>query len=98
MSRSKPVTIGAKHFDTLTDANAFVKELLNSQPVKMPIPAPHYSFLCDLVARHPRAAEKIGPGIRHFTVEYAQHGTRCFYLTRVDGTHRLFLPQMYAGQ
>ena len=75
-----------KQFPTQSAANAFVKDLLNAQPLKTPIPEPHHSFLCALVALHPRAAEKIGSGIRHFTVEHALHGTRCFYLTRSDGS------------
>ncbi|MFP5210842.1 MAG: DCL family protein [Acidobacteriota bacterium] len=54
--------------------------------MKTPIPEPHHSFLCALLVRHPRATEKIGAGIHHFTVEPAAHGTICFYLTRVDGT------------
>jgi hypothetical protein len=90
MGRGKPVAIGENQFETQSAANQFVKELLNSQPVKAAIPEPHHSFLSSLIARHPRASEKIGKGIGHFTVEYAQHGTRCFYLTRVDGTRTDF--------
>jgi hypothetical protein len=86
MARSKPVTIGEKSFDTQKAANLFIRELLNSQPLKVAIPEPQHSFLLALLSLHPRAAEKIGPGIKHFTVEHAAHGTRCFYLTRVDGT------------
>lgn len=83
---TKPLIVGDKHFRTQTEATAFIKELLNSQPFKVVIPEPHHSFLSALLAFHPRAAEKIGTGIHHFTVEPALHGTRCFYLTRVDGT------------
>lgn len=90
MSRSKPLTIGGKHFDTQKAANLFVKGLLNSQPLMVAIPEPHYSFLCALISLHPRATEKIGKGIDHFTVENALHGTLCFYLTRVDGTRTDF--------
>jgi hypothetical protein len=86
MSRSKPLTIGEKHFDAQSAAADFIKELLNSQPLKTPIPEPHHSFLHALVFRHPDAKAKIGGGIRHFTVEHAKHGTLCFYITRVDDT------------
>jgi Protein of unknown function (DUF3223) len=86
MARSIPLTIGEKSFETQKAANDFIKELLNAQPLKVPISEPHHSFLMALISRHPRAAEKIGPGIKHFTVEPAAHGTRCFYVTRVDGT------------
>jgi len=90
MPRSKPVIIGEKQFKTQTEANHFLQELLNRQPIKTVIPEPDHSFLCALISRHPRAPGKIGPGIRHFTVELALHGTRCFYLTRVDGSHTDF--------
>jgi ABC-type antimicrobial peptide transport system ATPase subunit len=88
--RSKPLTVGRKSFATQKAANLYIQELLNSQPLKMPIPEPHHSFLAALISRHPNAAEKIGAGIRHFTVEFAVHGTRCFYLTREDGTRTDF--------
>jgi hypothetical protein len=86
MGRAKPVTIGERSFGTRNDANGFIQELLNDQPLKVAIPEPHHSFLCSLISRHPHVTEKVGPGIQHFTVEPALHGTRCFYLTRVDGT------------
>lgn len=38
------------------------------------------------VSRRPHAAKKAGAGIKHFTVEPATHGTRCFYITRADGS------------
>ena len=86
MSRSKPLTIDGRPFETQGAANLFIQELLNSQPLKTPIPEPHHSFLCALVARHPRSAEKVGAGIHHFAIEPAMGGTRCFYVTRADGT------------
>lgn len=90
MSRSKPLTIGGKHFETRKAANLFIQELLNGQPLRAAIPEPHHSFLCALISRHPSAAEKIGSGTGHFTVEHALHETRCFYLTRFDGTRTDF--------
>lgn len=84
--RLDSLTIGEESFHTQRAAELFIQRLRNSQPLKTPIPEPHHSFLCALVARHPQAAGKAGAGIQHFTVELAMHGTRCFYLTRVDGT------------
>lgn len=86
MGRIKPITIGDKSFKTQGAAQDFIKELLNAQPLKTPIPEPNHSFLCFLLELHPRATEKIGAGVKHFTVEPAKGGTRCFYITRVDGT------------
>lgn len=86
MPRSRPLIIGGRHFETQKAANLFIQELLNSQPLKTPISEPDHSFLCALVSRHPHAAKKAGAGIKHFTVEPAMHGTRCFYITRADGS------------
>lgn len=86
MPRGKPLTIAGKTFETQKAANLLIKGLLHSQPLNVAIPEPHHSFLLSLLSRHPHAAEKIGPGIKHFVVEYAMHGTRCFHATRVDGT------------
>jgi hypothetical protein len=88
--RGNQLTIAGQSFETQKAVNLVIKELLNTQPLKVVIPEPHHSFLCALIARHPRATEKIGAGIRHFTVEHALHGTRCFYVTRVDGTRSDF--------
>jgi hypothetical protein len=84
--RLEPFIIGEQCFPTLRAAELFIQRLRNSQLLMTPIPEPHHSFLCALIARHPNATEKAGIGIRHFTVEHAMHGTRCFYLTRHDGT------------
>src|SRR5438270_97718 len=86
MSRSKPVIIGERHFKTQKDAFVFIKNLLNSQPLKVAIAEPEHSFLCALVSFPPHNAEKIGGGVARFTVEHAAHGTRCFYVTRNDGS------------
>lgn len=87
---AKKITIGEESFTTQKAATIFVRDLLNCQPLKTAIPEPQHSFLCALISRHPNAAEKIGVGIQHFTVEFAMHGTRCFYLTRVDGSRTEF--------
>ena len=86
MARGKPISVGPRLFKTQKDAIAFIRELLNTQPFKVVIPEPHHSFLCALISLHPHAEEKLGSGAGHFTVEPAMHGTRCFYLTRSDGS------------
>lgn len=91
MGRNKPVSIGNWHFETQGEAVAFIQKILNKQQLMTPIPGvDSNSFLRSLVQLHPRAAEKIGVGIQHFTVEPAKGGTRCFYITRIDGTRTDF--------
>ena len=82
----RPLTIGQRSFETRNAAERFVEDLLYSQPLKVALHEPHHSFLRALLAMHPRADEKIGKGIDHFTVEYSVRGGRCFCLTRIDGT------------
>ena len=82
----RPLTIGQRSFETRKAANRFVKDLLYSQPLKVPIQEPHHAFLTALLSMHPRAEEKVGKEMNHFTVEFAARGGRCFCLTRIDGT------------
>lgn len=70
-----------------------VKQLLDELAVGQIVPEPHHTFLLHLVNRHPRAAEKIGGGIRYFKVlTNTNYGgrNRCFYIFREDGTHTEF--------
>jgi hypothetical protein len=90
MARNKPLTIGGKHFATRKDAIFVIQQLLNREPLFATVGEPFHTFLCDLVARHPRAAEKIGKGISHFTIGTGLYGTLCLYLHRVDGTRTDF--------
>ncbi|WP_327212342.1 DCL family protein [Rhizobium beringeri] len=46
--------------------------------------------LSELLRRHPEAERKIGPGIESFRVKSADNGTRCFWVTRVDGSEERF--------
>lgn len=38
-----------------------------------------------LLKRHPRAAEKIGPGVEAIVVDQFVGGARCFFVIRTDG-------------
>jgi hypothetical protein len=86
MRRSYALTIGQRRFETRVAAHRYVEDLLYSLPFKVAIQEPHHSFLKALISRHPRAEEKVGKGIDHFTVEHSVRGRRCFCLTRIDGT------------
>jgi hypothetical protein len=43
------------------------------------------------LSKHPQAAEKIGAGVKYFTVEKAKGGTQYFYITCIDGSRKLKL-------
>ena len=86
MNRGKQLTIGQRTFETRKAADRFIEDLLYDQPLKVAIREPHHSFLRALISMHPRAEEKVGEGIDHFTVENSVRGGRCFCVTRTDGT------------
>jgi hypothetical protein len=85
MAKAQPQSIGPHTFDTKGAAEAFIQEVLYRHPLLEPITGDDHAFVLDLLKKHKRAAEKIGAGVKHFTVENAKGGTRCFYITRVDG-------------
>ena len=86
----KPQTIGSHTFATKGAAKEFIKAILHRHPLKAPITGEDHEFLIDLLKKHERAAEKIGAGVKHFTVENAKGGTQCFYIMRVDGSREDF--------
>jgi hypothetical protein len=93
MGRGKPVTIDGMVFPTSGVFKIYVQKLLNDLPQGVVIEEPYHAFLCQLVKRHPEAADKIGSGIKHFKVlTNTNYGgkNRCFYLFRTDGTHTDF--------
>ncbi|WP_443027821.1 DCL family protein [Sphingorhabdus sp. M41] len=47
-------------------------------------------LLSALVLRHPESSEKIGSGIKDFSVRSADFGTQCFWINRIDGTSEKF--------
>ena len=73
----KPQTIGSHTFATKGAAEEFIKAILHRHPLKAPITGEDHEFLIDLLKKHERAAEKIGAGVKHFTVENAKGGTQC---------------------
>jgi hypothetical protein len=81
---AKPLTIGTRTFDTKAAARKSIREVPYRHPLQTPIDGPDHAFLLDLLSKHPRAVEKIGVGVKHFTVEKVQGGTQCFYITRID--------------
>jgi hypothetical protein len=75
---AKPQTIGSYSLDTQAAAIAFIQEVLYRRPLLEPIRDADHEFLLELLKKHPRKTEKIGLGVKHFTVEKAQGGTQCF--------------------
>jgi len=84
------IDIGPVRFETQTEATAHVSEMLRSLPRGELLADPYDSFLRDLLLRHPRAAEKIKSGIKHFTIDDDYSGYVCFHVHRLDGSRSDF--------
>lgn len=79
---TKPLQIGQTRFRRKLDAEAHIKDILDSSPWGVPLLGETHDFVLSLLYRHPRAAEKIGSGFTHFSVNGDGNGDRCFYLHR----------------
>lgn len=86
MGKKIPVTLGSEHFDKKGDAIDFLNAMLNRYDVGDRVSAVDAVFLEAALARNPEAEEKIGPGIKDFSVRTADYGTKCFWVNRTDGT------------
>lgn len=86
MARRTPVTLGTEHFEKKSDAVAYLKAMLNRYDVGDRVDASDSAVLLAALARHPEAKERIGCGIKDFSVRSAEYGTKCFYANRTDGS------------
>jgi hypothetical protein len=87
---AKPVTVGNLHFKKKGDANSYFQEMLYSYELGDKVSKPDSETLSYLLLGHPEADEKIGVGIKSFSVRSADFGTRCFWVNRLDGTTEKF--------
>lgn len=85
-----PITVGEMTFSTKGSAEEYLKGILYKYEIGELVDEKDSGFLAELLARHPEADQKIGPGIESFHVRKADYGTRCFYVMRVDGTEERF--------
>jgi len=87
---AKPITLGHLKFDRRGDAVIYLKEMLHRYDVGDRVSADDAVILRAALENHPRASEKIGGGVVHFSVRSADFGTKCFWLNRPDGTTEKF--------
>lgn len=86
MGVKKPVSYGDLHFKTQTEARAFLNAILNRYDIGDRVSTVDAVVLANALALHPEAEEKIGVGIKDFSVRSADYGTKCFWVNRTDGT------------
>ena len=87
---AKPIQVGDLHFASKGDATEFFKEMLYRYELGDKVSAQDTSVLAALLAMHPEASEKIGVGIKSFSIRSADFGTRCFWVNRTDSTTEKF--------
>ncbi len=87
---AKPITIGPLNFANRGDANSFLRTMLNRYDLGDRVNAADEDVLRGALVLHPEADQKIGCGVAHFSVRSADYGTRCFWITRFDGTTEKF--------
>lgn len=80
------IVIGSLRFRTKNEAKQFFRGIRDRYPDGAQLAVEDDSLLRDLLACHPEASYKIGPGVDHFTVETDTHfgRTRHFTVHRVD--------------
>jgi len=84
MGREK--VIGPFTFPSRKAVEASVRSILHQTPLRRPLAGPDAELITALVHCHPDAGEKIGVGISSIDVRIIEQGSRCFWITRTDGT------------
>lgn len=85
-----PVTLGPLHFEKKGDAIAYLNAMLQKYDIGDKVSAADAVILKAALARHPEAKEKIGAGVKDFSVRSADYGTKCFWVNRMDDTTEKF--------
>jgi hypothetical protein len=83
-------TIGERSFRSATEAKDYYRQILNSGHVGRTLTELEFAALMDLLSLHPRSVDKIGNGVRAFTIELNEYKKRAFFLHRVDGSKEDF--------
>lgn len=90
MAAKKPVSYGTLHFESQKEAKAYLNAMLNRYDPGDKVSASDAAVLAEALALHPEADEKIGSGIKDFSVRSADFGSKCFWVNRTDGTTAKF--------
>lgn len=87
----KPVVLDTICFASRKEANSFFSAILNAKTIGQELAGEEFESVFSLLASHPSAAEKIGPGIDALYVGKGFHkNSRCFHIRRIDGSTENF--------
>ena len=87
---AKPISLGPLHFAKKGEAAEYLKRMLKRYNVGTKVSADDSAILVAALARHPEAKAKIGTGVKYFSVDSADFGTKCFWVNRTDGSKENF--------
>jgi hypothetical protein len=87
---AKGVDLATLSFPTQRAATQFFGEMLSRYRPGDWVNETDARHLAALLERHTERDEKIGCGVDHFEVVWADYGTQCFHVVRSDGTGRNF--------
>jgi hypothetical protein len=87
---AKPISVGSLHFAKRGDAIAYFRAMLSRYDIGDKVSVTDGDVLRSALELHPKADEKIGCGLVHFSVRSADFGTKCFWINRPDGTTEKF--------
>lgn len=73
-------------FPTQKAAKERIQAILYDYPTRSPLVDDALELVTAIVAAHPSAADKIGPGVASIDVRATNHGNRGFWITRTDGS------------
>ena len=82
--------IGRLEFKYKKDVTAHFKKILNSYDFKELLDEEDFNDVLNLLKIHPKAQEKIGPGIKEIIVDETRYKTKCFNALRVDSSCEIF--------
>lgn len=82
----KTFLVNGKRFETKTALTAYCSAMLKQPSLS----SDDEAFLACLLDRHPERDQKVGSGVARFFVAPSEHGTRCFWIERTDGSRTEF--------
>lgn len=86
----KGVDLATLSFPTQRAATQFFGQMLYRYRPGDRVNVEDAQHLAALLEQHTEREEKVGCGVDHFEVVWADYGTQCFHVVRSDGTGRDF--------
>ena len=85
---TKPLKVHTQTFNSLKEAKQYVRALVLRTHINTPLVSEDLDFMLELFKLHPEYEQKKGVGIRAVSIIHPSlyPNSKCFYITRVDGS------------